>query len=101
MNPIALIVHGNPAVGNSCLAIAGKISPPVALPQAVIPMATPLFLLKYVEIVAIVGQKRQPFPRPMHTPCAKKSCQYLVHTDVVKMPSSWKEVPMRNTSRKY
>lgn len=68
MKPIALIVQGNPAVGNSCLAIAGKISPPVALPHAVMPMASPLFLLKYVDTVATVGQKRQPLPMPMHMP---------------------------------
>lgn len=101
MKPIALIVQGNPAVGKSCLAIAGKISPPVALPHAVIPMASPLFLLKYVDTVATVGQKRQPLPRPMHTPWARNSCQYFVQTDVVKMPSNWKAVPRRNTSRKY
>lgn len=88
MKPIALIVQGNPAVGKSCLAIAGKISPPVALPHAVIPMARPLFLLKYVDTVATVGQKRQPLPRPMHMPWARNSCQYLVQTDVVKMPSN-------------
>lgn len=101
MNPIALTVQGKPAVGSSCLAMAGKIRPPVALPQAVMPMASPLFLLKYVDTVATVGQKRHPLPMPMQTPWARKSCQYFVHTAVVKMPRSWKVVPRRKTSRKY
>jgi hypothetical protein len=86
-NPMALTVQGNPTEGNSCLAMAGKISPPVELPHAVMPMARPRFLLKYVDTVATVGQKRQPLPMPMQTPWARNSCQYLVHTDVVKIPS--------------
>ncbi len=75
INPMALIVHANPALGNSSLAMPGKINPPVALPDATIPMAKFLLLLKYVDTIDMVGQKRHPFARPMHTPCARNNCQ--------------------------
>lgn len=48
--------------------ITGKTTPPVALPDAAIPIANDLFLLKYVEIRESAGQKISPFPRPVQIP---------------------------------
>jgi hypothetical protein len=99
--PSALSVQPNPTFGRSCWTIAGKTSPPVALPHATMPMAKLLFLEKYVETKLIIGQKRHPFPRPRHTPCAKNSCQYCVDKDAMNSPRICRTVPRTIICLKY
>ena len=33
-------------------------------------------------------------------PCVRKTCQYVVHSDVMKMPTSWTVMPVMRTRRK-
>ena len=79
----------------------GNTTPPVAEPAAVIQIASARLLEKYVETRAMVGQNIHPFPMPIHTPCERNSCTYVVQRDVMKIPISWSVVPMRNRSRKW
>ena len=76
-NPTTRTVQGKPILYSSCCTIAGNMSPPVALPAAANPMASDLLVLKYVESTDSVGQKSNPFPMPVQTPCARNNCQYL------------------------
>jgi hypothetical protein len=46
MKPTALIVHEKPMRGRICCTVAGKTTPPVAVPDATIPIAKLLFLEK-------------------------------------------------------
>lgn len=99
-NPMARTAHPKPAVRSNWRAIAGKMRPPVADPEAAIPIARERFVEKYVDSVEMAGQKRQPLPMPRHRPCERIRCQYCVATDVVKMPRMVKTVPARSTGRK-
>ena len=55
INPSVRIVHPYPIRGNKRITTAGKTSPPVAEPDATIPIAIPRLLTKYVEISRLVG----------------------------------------------
>jgi hypothetical protein len=46
------------------------------------------------------GVKMSPLPRPVHTPCAKKTCQYVVEADVVNVPRTIKIPPVATVLRK-
>ena len=74
-NPIARIVHPNPTVGSIVRAILGKINPPAALPDAASTSATPRRREKYVVTTAMTGVNSKPLPSPVHTPCARNTCQ--------------------------
>ena len=99
--PIALTVHAIPILPRSCLAIEGNINPPVALPVAVIPKARARRLLKYVETTARLGVNMRPLPSPVHRPCARRSCQKVVLSEVMKTPRRVRNVPAAKVARKY
>ena len=61
--------------------------PPVAEPDAAIPIARERFLLKYVDSSDIVGQNWRPLPIPVQIPWARNNCQYFVERDVMKIPN--------------
>ena len=65
---ITLTVQPKPILSRSDCAIAGKIMPPVAAPLAWREMAMARFFVKYVEMRAIMGQKRRPHPMPEQMP---------------------------------
>lgn len=94
IKPIALIVHGKPAVGKSCCTTIGKTTPPVHDPNAAKPTAKDLFLAKYVVSRLMVGQKCNPFAIPVQSACERKSCQYLVAKLVAKIPSNCNADPV-------
>jgi hypothetical protein len=98
---IALIVQGNPILGSNCFTMAGKIIPPVALPEVANPIAKLLFFEKYVLNKLSAGQNRHPYPIPQQTPWARNNCQYLVDKDVMKTPIIATRDPVRKTRRKY
>ena len=100
-NPKALMVHGYPIRGRSCSTIAGNTMPPEPLPAAPMARAKLLFVVKYVLSKLTQGQNRNPFPRPQHRPWARKSCQYWVDRDAMKVPKTHLTVPAIITGRKY
>lgn len=80
----------------------GNTNPPVPVPHATIPIATARLLSKYVATTAIVGQNKNPFPNPIHTPCARNNCQYDPPAKLdEKIPSTCSAEPKASTGRKY
>jgi hypothetical protein len=98
--PMTLTVHPNPTFGRRDSAIAGYTRPPVAEPDAATPRASERFLRKYVEQIVMEGMKTSPLPRPTQMPCARKTCQYVVQSEVIKIPTSWIIMPMMKVRRK-
>jgi hypothetical protein len=98
--PMTLTVHPNPTVGSNDSAMAGYTSPPVADPLAATPSASERCLRKYVEQMVKLGIKTSALPSPTQTPCARKTCQYFVHSDVTKSPTVWTMAPVMKTRRK-
>jgi hypothetical protein len=97
MNPIALIVQPKPAEGSSDLTSSGKMTPPVTLPEAPMPMARDRLVLQYVATIARAGQKSSPLPRPTHTPWARKICQYRVQAEAAMVPTATRTMPEAKT----
>jgi hypothetical protein len=56
---------------------------------------------KYVGNKAKVGQNMNPLPTPMHRPWARKSCQYVVQSEVMKTPTRRMMAPAAQTTLKY
>lgn len=100
VKPRLRIVQPNPILGSSCWTMTGKTKPPVAEPAAAMPIARLFFLLKYVDTNASIGQNKQPFPRPVQTPCARKSCQYWVEREAIMIPKVLRMEPRKNMERK-
>lgn len=101
MKPKALTAQPKPIMPKSRFNMIGKIIPPVADPHKINPIARLLRLgSKYVETTDIVGTNMHPFARPIHTPCARRNCQYSWHTLVVKIPTSQSAIPALRTSLK-
>jgi len=80
----------------------GVTVPPVAAPHNRTPIAK-LRLLgsKYVDTTDIIGTKKNPFPTPIHTPCANTNCQYSLHILVKKIPISHSRIPHRRIVLKW
>ena len=97
---IARIVHGKPICGIKFWTMAGKIRPPRALPDALIPMARDFFVEKYVATRATPGQKRHPLPIPTQIPCARMKCQYFVEIEAMQRPSNCITLPTKTTCLK-
>ena len=98
--PITLTVHPNLTFGRRDSAIAGYTRPPVAEPDAATPRASARFLRKYVEQIVMEGMKTSPLPRLTQMPCARKTCQYVMQSEVIKIPTSWIIMPMMKVRRK-
>jgi hypothetical protein len=94
------MVQENPIRGRSCSTIAGNTIAPVAEPAAPTAKAKLLFVVKYVLSKLIAGQNRNPLPRPTHTPCARRSCQYCVDKEAIKIPTTHTTLPVMSTGRK-
>lgn len=99
-NPMHLMVHGNPTLGIKCCAMSGYMTPPVTLPVVANPTATPLHFLKYVLITDSPAQNIIPLASPLHTPWARKNCQYSLHCAVMNMLSTCSAAPIVYTRRK-
>lgn len=99
--PIALTVQANPILPRSCLAIEGKMSPPTGLPVETMPKANARRLLKYVETTARLGVNIRPLPKPVQSPCARRSCQNVSLREVMKTPRRVKAEPAAKVARKY
>lgn len=52
-------------------------------------------------MIVMVGAKRHPFPRPIHKPWERNTCQYLVALAAVNIPSICSAEPVRKICRKY
>lgn len=78
----------------------GYIRPPVHDPDAAMPIANARFFEKYVESRDIVGQNISPLPIPVHSPCAKNSCQYWVQSEVMNIPDRCRQNPVTKMGRK-
>lgn len=94
---LALDLHseGNPTFGWRCCTIRGNTMLPVPLPEAAIPSAIALFFFQYKPMTATAGMYRMPMPRPVHRPCARKVCQYVVARLVMKVPRRSSPTPGR------
>lgn len=97
---IVRIVHPSPIWGKSCRTMLGNARPPTVAPAAVIPNASERRLAKYVDVTAMVGQKRHPLPRPRHIPCARKNCQYVLQNEAATIPSTTRKKPTMKRGRK-
>jgi hypothetical protein len=101
MKPIALKVHPKPIDGSKVLAILGYIKPPVTLPHETTPITMGSLLLKYMVISVIIGVRRSPLPRPVHSPCERTTCQYSSVKDVMNVPSVTSIAPDIVVMRRY
>lgn len=96
---MARTVHPKPMRGSSSRTMLGNTRPPVALPDAVMPMASDRRFWNQVARTARLGQNRKPFPSPTQRPWARKNCQYCVQAEVEKVPSSDRTAPMVTETR--
>jgi hypothetical protein len=77
------------------------MTPPSELPLAAMPIARPIFVLKYVDKMAMLGTNNAPVPTPTHTACARRTCQYVVHRLSIICPNTSITDPKIKRYRKY
>lgn len=69
------------------------------MPLVTIPCARALFFENDSPTKARLGTYRRPAPRPMQTPCARKTCQYVLHKLSMKMPKTTPKLPTKSIVR--
>jgi hypothetical protein len=80
MNPMILVAHAKPSMGNSFWSINGKMMPPMEPLVIAIPVAFPRLRRKKWPIDDIHGVLMKAPPRPFKTLYTMKKCQYCVHS---------------------